>query len=152
PDLQGGAQPQRRGSRASGGRAFLLLLLAALFPCGVACAQGGPPLFTTDPGTPRNGNWEINVGAMASKQGDTRTYQLPQLDVNYGLGERLQLTVQVPYVLQSAPGVPQQKGWGNALIGAKWHFLDIPDGGWQVSTFPQVETAGSASARHAGLA
>ena len=62
-----------------------LVLLAALLPCGIAYAQGGPPFFTTDPGTPGNGNWEINVGTMVSKQGDTRTYQLPQLDVNYGL-------------------------------------------------------------------
>jgi hypothetical protein len=130
----------------------VLLLLLVLLPCGVACAQGGPPFFTTDPGTPGNGNWEINVGAMATKQGETRTYQLPQLDVNYGLGARVQLSAQVPYVLQSAPGAPNQEGWSNALIGAKWHFLDIPDGGWQVSTFPQLQTAGSQSARRAGLA
>ena len=151
PDLQGGARPQRRDSRASGVLAWLVLL-AALLPCGIAYAQGGPPFFTTDPGTPGNGNWEINVGTMASKQGDTRTYQLPQLDVNYGLGEQLQLTVEVPYVVQSTPGPQHQHGWGNALIGAKWHFLAIPEGGWQVSTFPQVETAGTESARRAGLA
>jgi hypothetical protein len=126
--------------------------LVALLLAGVAHAQGGPPFLTTDPGTPGNGNWEINVGAMASKQGDTHSYQLPQLDVNYGLGEHLQLSVEIPYVLQTAGGAPRQEGWSNALIGAKWHFIDVPGGGWQVSTFPQVETAGSESARHAGLA
>jgi hypothetical protein len=135
----------------SRGLAFLVLL-AALLPAGLAHAQGGPPFFTTDPGTPGNGNWEINLGATGSRQGDTRSYELPQLDLNYGLGESLQISAELPYVVQSASGAPRQQGWSNALVGIKWHFIDVPGGGWQVSTFPQIETAGSQSARHSGLA
>ena len=59
----------------------ILAVLAALLQTLPAKAQGGPPFLTTDPGTPGNGNWEINVGAAATWADDT-SYQLPQLDVN----------------------------------------------------------------------
>jgi hypothetical protein len=38
----------------------LVLLLAAAS----AFAQGGPPFYTNDPGTPGNLNWEINLSYM----------------------------------------------------------------------------------------
>jgi hypothetical protein len=130
----------------------ILAVLAALLLALPAHAQGGPPFLTTDPGTPGNGNWEINVGAAATRAADS-AYQLPQLDVNYGIGERLQLSAEVPYVLQSASGTtPQQQGWGNALLGVKWRFLDQGEEGWQLATFPQLETSGSALARRNGFA
>ena len=129
----------------------ILAVLAALLQTLPARAQGGPPFLTTDPGTPGNGNWEINVGATATRAADT-SYQLPQLDVNFGLGERLQLSAEIPYVLQTVPGTPQQQGWGNALLGAKWRFLDQGGDGWQLAMFPQLETSGSALARRNGFA
>jgi len=128
----------------------ILAVLAALLHTPPARAQGGPPFFTTDPGTPGNGNWELNVGTMATRTAGTTAYQLPLLDVNYGLGDRIQLSAQVPYVLQTSSGAPQQEGWGNALVGAKWRFID--QGGWELATFPQVQTAGSALAQRNGIA
>jgi hypothetical protein len=129
----------------------ILAALATLLHPLPARAQGGPPFLTTDPGTPGNGNWEINVGATAARAADT-SYQLPQLDVNYGLGDRLQLSAEVPYVVQTDSGTPQQQGWGNALLGAKWRFLDQGEDGWQLAMFPQLETSGSALARRNGFA
>ncbi|MFZ1132916.1 MAG: hypothetical protein WAN38_19210 [Terriglobales bacterium] len=39
----------------------LLMMLAGLSqPC---VAQGGPPYIGDDPGTPGDGNWEVNVAA-----------------------------------------------------------------------------------------
>ncbi len=130
---------------------ILLLAVMLLAPAALR-AQGGPPYLTTDPGTPGNGNWEINLGTMLTREPGTSTYQLPLLDVNFGLGERIQLTYEVPYVVQSTSGAPQYSGWGNALLGVKWRFLDQGEEGWQVSTFPQVETAGSARAQREGFA
>ena len=40
--------------------AAALVVLCTTF----ATAQGGPPYYTNDPGTPGNLNWEINVGYM----------------------------------------------------------------------------------------
>jgi hypothetical protein len=115
-------------------------------------AQAGPPFLTNDPGTPGNANWEINLAAMPTIARGAASYQVPQIDLNYGLGDRVQLTYEVPYVLQSAGGQPLQGAWGNGYPGVKWRFVDQGDEGWQLSTFPQVETASSPSARRQGIA
>jgi hypothetical protein len=128
-------------------------LLAALACAPALHAQGGPPLLTTDPGTPGNANWEINVGAMSTHTSAGTSSQLPQLDVNFGVGDRVQLTYQQSYVVQTG-GSPAGavSGYGNALLGVKWRFVDEGEGGWQVSAFPQFETAGSARAQRGGIA
>jgi hypothetical protein len=115
-----------------------------------ARAQEAPPLLTTDPGTPGNGNWEINLGVMPVLRQHQNLFQVPQIDVNFGLGDRIQLTWEIPYVLQSQPGRPTQTGWGNALPGVKWRFLDT-ESGWQVSVFPQVEPPGFAASVKSGI-
>jgi len=66
------------------------------------------------------------------------SYEIPQIDVNFGLGDRIQLTYEMPYIVQTSAGQPLQTGWGNAYPGVKWRFLDQGEGGWQISTFPQI--------------
>jgi hypothetical protein len=127
------------------------LLLAALRPVS-ALADAGPPYLTNDPGTPGNGNWEINLGSMPTLGPGLSSYQLPQIDLNFGLGNRIQLTYEVPYVVQLKDGEARASGWGNGLPGIKWRFFDQGEGGWQFSTFPQLEIAASARAQRDGLA
>jgi hypothetical protein len=131
---------------------FLAVSGASIFHPRIARAQGGPPYLTTDPGTPGNANWEINIGAMETIRRAVAAYQLPQLDINFGLGDRIQLTYEVPYILQTGTGQPQRTGWSNSFSGVKWRFLDHGENGWQVSTFPQIETAGSGLAQRSGIA
>lgn len=119
---------------------------------GTAHAQAGPPFLTNDPGTPGNANWEINLGSMQTISRSVSTYQAPQIDLNFGLGDRVQLTYEVPYILQTSSGRPSQSGWSNGYPGVKWRFLDEGEGGWQISTFPQVETGASSLARQKGIA
>jgi hypothetical protein len=126
------------------------LIAAALCAASSAAADAGPPFLANDPGTPGNGNWEINIAAMQTTLPGVSSWQLPQLDVNYGLGERIQLTVEIPYIVGSG-GEGQVTGWGNAYPGVKWRFFDQGEGGWQISTFPQVQTAGSAAPQRAGI-
>jgi hypothetical protein len=114
-------------------------------------AQAGPPFLTNDPGTPGNANWEINLGSMQTIARSVSSYQTPQIDLNFGLGDRIQLTYEVPYVLQSSSGQPVQSGWSNGYPGIKWRFLDQGEDGWQVSTFPQVETGASLRERQNGI-
>jgi hypothetical protein len=108
--------------------------------------------LTNDPGTPGNENWEINIAAAETVRRGVGTYQVPQFDINFGIGDRLQLTYEVPYVLQTSPGQPLETGWSNALPGVKWRFLDQGEGGWQISTFPQFQTDGTMAAREKGIA
>jgi hypothetical protein len=128
--------------------AIILLALGS----GTAQAQAGPPFLTNDPGTPGNVNWEINLGSMQTIARGVSSYQVPQIDLNFGVGDRIQLTYEVPYVLQTSTGRPLESGWGNGYPGFKWRFLDQGEDGWQMSVFPQVETAGSLLARQKGIA
>ena len=132
--------------------AAVVCLLAATLACPrLSRADAGPPFLTNDPGTPGNGNWEINIAAMQTTLPGISSWQLPQLDVNYGLGERIQLTGEIPYVVQTSNG-QRSSGWGNALPGVKWRFFDQGEDGWQLSVFPQFQTAGSARALREGIA
>jgi len=115
-------------------------------------AQGGPPLITNDPGTPGNGKWEINIGVMQVLRSGTNVLQVPQIDLNYGLGDRIQLTYEVPFVWQSATGQPNATGWSNGFPGVKWRFFDRGDDGWNISTFPQVEIRGPTGSVKTGIA
>lgn len=128
-----------------------LLALSSLAPTTLH-AQAGPPFLTNDPGTPGNLQWEINIGFMPTIARDIADYQLPQIDLNFGVGDRVQLTYEIPYVLQTSTGQPRQSGWSNAFPGVKWRFLDQGEDGWQASVFPQLQTSASASAQRSGIA
>jgi hypothetical protein len=80
------------------------------------------------------------------------SYQVPQIDLNFGVGDRIQLTYEVPYILQTRTDRPPESSWGNGYPGFKWRFLDQGEDGWQMSVFPQVETGGSLLARQKGIA
>ena len=114
-------------------------------------AQGAPPFISNDPGTPGNGNWEINLGTTQAVMRSNASYELPQIDINFGVGDRIQLTYEIPYVVATAAGVPAQSGWGNAYPGIKWRFLDQGEGGWEISTFPQLESGLTGRAQQQGL-
>jgi hypothetical protein len=133
--------------------AFSIYLLAVfLHVPGAAQAQAGPPFLTNDPGTPGNANWEVNLASTQTIVRGVSSYQVPQIDLNFGLGDRIQLTYEIPYVLQTSSGRPVRSGWGNGYPGVKWRFLDQGDDGWQLSTFPQIETGASQRARQQGIA
>lgn len=131
-------------------------LLLALLILGIgargAFGQGGPPLITNDPGTPGDKNWEINLGVMPVLTEHANLLQIPQIDINYGLGDRIQLTWEVPFVWQSAAGQANGTGWSNAFPGVKWRFFDQGENGWSISTFPQLEIGGSQASVRQGLA
>ena len=133
---------------------FVLVLWAV-----PAAAQGGPPLLTTDPDPPGAQNLEVNIGVMPVLRRDTHNVQTPQFDINYGIGENVQLTYEVPFVWQSAAGQPNATGWSNGFVGVKWRFYaekdkegKIKEGGWKISTFPQIETGGPDGAVGKGIA
>ena len=128
---------------------FLVALLCA--PIAVH-AQAGPPFTTNDPGTPGNANWEINIASAQTISRGTAAYQVPQIDLNYGLGPSVQLTYEIPYVLQTTDGQSRQSGWSNAFPGIKWRFFDQGEGGWQISMFPQMEANAPSSAQQKGIA
>jgi hypothetical protein len=114
-------------------------LFALAYSSGVL-GEGGPPMITDDPGTPGNGNWEINVAWLGEHDAVATTQNAPLLDLNYGLGARIQLKYEVPWLLVHGAGADSASGIGDSLAGVKWRFYDTGDPQrWQVSMYPQYE-------------
>ena len=92
-------------------------------------------MITDDPGTPGDGHWEFNILWNYEHAAGAAESEAPLLDFAYGIGERLQLKYEVPWVVVDGVG----STLGNSSIGAKWRFVDSGDRGWRVSTYPQFE-------------
>ncbi len=68
-----------------------MILARAILFSGLSFAQGGPPLITDDPDPPGDGHWDINTALTLNSTVGAQTYELPHFDVNYGLGDSIQL-------------------------------------------------------------
>lgn len=118
----------------------LLMFLVALLVCASlpAFAQGGPPYYTNDPGTPGDLNWEINLGYMPFLYSDQSVSHPPDVDINFGVGERIQLTYENAWLRVHNPSSPTEFGLGQSNPGVKWRFYDAGESGLSVSVFPQL--------------
>jgi len=132
---------------------LLALLLLGVVGAPRLGAMGAPTLQTDDTETAGDGRWEFNLGASTERRPGSRLVEGPVLDVNYGIGDRLHLNYEVPYLQRSETGSPRLSGLGNSALGVKWRFADGGEHGLSVSVFPKVEfkTPGS-SASDRGLA
>jgi hypothetical protein len=115
------------------------LVMATMLFVPTAMAQGGPPVVTDDPGTPGEGKWEVNLAAIyARTHGGRREIAAPDVDINYGWGEHIQLKADIPWVFVEDDNVGDKKnGLGAGNFGVKWRFVDEDEAGVNVSTYPQ---------------
>lgn len=116
-----------------------------------ARAQGGPPLITDDPGTPGSRHWEINIGFTFDRSRAASVLETPRVDFNYGLGDRIQLKYELPWVVSNPTSRRVRSGLGNSLVGVKWRFTDEEQRGLSVSTYPQLEFNNPTSSSDRGL-
>jgi len=111
------------------------MLVLPLLVTIAARAQGGPPFRTDDPETPGNKHWEINFGWIGDRNPQAGAYQVPDFDINYGLGDRIQLKYEIPIAIEETrvqpatvdgPALPGQAigGLGESLLGIKWRFYE----------------------------
>ena len=102
-------------------------------------AQSSPPLLSNDPGTPGPGNWEINIFTAFERSDANEEWQIPQFDINFGVGERTQLTVSIPFVISHESGMTVRRAFDGMEMGAKYRFMDSPGTtGPNFSLFPKV--------------
>ena len=95
-------------------------------------------MITDDPGTPGNGKWEINLAvAFEHRPGET-SYDLPAIDLNYGIGDHIQLTLQTEPVLLKRSGHGAIGGVGGTEAAVKWRFVDEEANGVDISMFPRI--------------
>src|ERR1700722_10756496 len=154
----GRSEIARKGLKASGTllpkrrpAQYLLSLVLGTMILG-ANAVGGPPLLTDDPDTPGPNHWEINVALTSEKNADAWRFETPLIDLNYGIGEHLELTYEVPLVVLDAENEATRGGIGNSLVGVKWRFLDQEKAWLDGSTYPQFEFNHGNSSVDRGLA
>jgi hypothetical protein len=100
--------------------------------------QGGPPMITDDPGTPGDGHWEINLAFTTERRPGERVTEMPLLDLNYGIGDRIQLKYEAAWLRLDEDG-ERHDGLSNSLVGVKWRFYDAGERNWSASTYPQIE-------------
>ena len=117
------------------GRCVLVLLLTT---AARAAAQGGPPYITDDPFTPGPKKWEINLAPTLERRPGQYVMQTPDFDINYGVGERIQLKVETAWIYCKFES-QQRSAMDNVHVGVKWRFLDSKSAPFDVSTYPQFD-------------
>jgi len=95
-------------------------------------------MITDDPGTPGNGHWENNIAVAFEHRPNETSWDLPAIDLNYGVGEDIQLTLQGGPVLLKRSGHGLIGGLGGMEAAVKWRFLDEEKSGFDASMFPRV--------------
>lgn len=129
----------RRGVFAGATLAFAAVSLVA-----------GPPLETDDPDTPGPGRWEINAATTLEKRRELWEWT-PLLDINYGVGERIQLKLKPRFAILDEPGTEERSGPGNIQLGVKWRSLDEKPNGVAVSIYPQLDVNPPRDSERRGL-
>jgi len=109
-------------------------------------------MITDDPGTPGNGKWEDNLAIIFGHRPNETSIDLPEIDLNYGVGDRIQLTLQTAPVLLKRSGHGLIGGIGGTEAAVKWRFLDEATSGFDMSMFPRVIFNVAQSSVHRGLA
>lgn len=116
---------------------FAAAFALAVAVASVAHAQGGAPLSTEDTNTTPKGAWEINlIGSFARMPGVTQIVA-PDFDVNYGLGERVQVKAELPWVTVRGDGTASKAGIGRATAGIKWRLAGEGGADRTIAVFPQ---------------
>ncbi len=95
-------------------------------------------MITDDPGTPGSGKWENNLALAFEHRPNEWLLDAPAIDLNYGWGERIQLTLQTSAVVSKRRNRGAIGGLGSTEAAVKWRFLDQETSGVDVSTFPRI--------------
>jgi len=95
-------------------------------------------MITDDPGTPGNGKWENNLAIAFEHRPNETLIEVPSIDLNYGVGDHVQLTLQTAPVLLKRSGHGLIGGLGGTETAVKWRFLNEATAGFDMSIFPRV--------------
>jgi hypothetical protein len=109
-------------------------------------------MITDDPGTPGDRKWEINLAVAFEHRPNETAYDIPAIDLNYGVGEHIQLTLQTAPVILKRSEHGAIGGLGGSEAALKWRFLDQETSGFDMSMFPRVIFNVAQSSVRRGLA
>ena len=109
-------------------------------------------MLTDDPGTPGAGMWEVALLSTMDRNRKGWAFQLPVIDLNYGLRSHVQLKFEVPWLVMKEGVETAKAGPGNSMVGVKWRFLDEERSGFAMSIYPQLEFNNDTHSMAPGLA
>ena len=95
-------------------------------------------MITDDPGTPGNGKWENNLAIAFEHRPNEWSIDAPGIDLNYGLGDHIQLTLQTSLAILKRSDHGAVAGIGGTEAAVKWRFLDEERNGVDMSMFPRI--------------
>ena len=95
-------------------------------------------MITDDPGTPGNGRWENNIAIAFEHRPNEWSIDAPAIDLNYGWGDHIQLTLQTSLVTLKRSDNGAVAGIGGTEAALKWRFLDEERNGVDMSMFPRI--------------
>ncbi len=95
-------------------------------------------MITDDPGTPGNGHWENNFAITLEHRAGQTLLGTPLFDLNYGWGDHVQLTLQMPLAVLTEQDHGPFAGPGGTQAAVKWRFLDEDNVGLNASIFPRL--------------
>ncbi len=105
---------------------------------GVEATPQSPPLYTDDPSTPGCNAWEANITFDGDLSKGENNWELPLLDLNYGVGDNFQLKYEIPYLMRQEDA-RNTSAIGNSKAGIKYQFYDDEENQTEISVYPQVE-------------
>ena len=110
------------------------MTLALVCPLSAFAAH---PLVSDDTGTQGDGNWQFESnGEVTAKQPDTGRQTLWNSTLTRGVGEALDLYVNVPYTNLQHRSDSAGSGMGDVEAGAKWRLFD--DGALSIGIKPYL--------------
>ena len=109
-------------------------------------------MITDDPGTPGNGRWENNFAIAFEHRPNEWSIDAPAVDLNYGWGDHIQLTLQTSLAILKRSDHGAVAGIGGSEAAVKWRFLDEERSGFDMSMFPRFIFNVTQSSVRRGLA
>jgi hypothetical protein len=133
---------KRRGSA-------VWVFVAILWACP---ALAGAPFVTDDADTPDAKHFEINLAAQYTRFQGGSAAAIPSLEVNYGVTDKLQVSVLTPLAMAHTDGTGTNIGVGDIEFGVKYRFVDADDWGWRpgVAFAPSIVVPSGSEARGLG--
>jgi hypothetical protein len=107
-------------------------------------------MLTDDTDTPGNRHWEIDVAYTTEHRPGRSVCQSPLLDLNYGLGSRIELNLEVPWLWDFEHN-RCKNGLGDTDFAIKWLFVDGGERGLSISTYPRVSFNSCRASVQSGL-
>ncbi|HNW75126.1 MAG TPA: hypothetical protein PKN44_15965 [Bacteroidales bacterium] len=118
---------------------LIFTILAGLFvfsPSLIVAQGGGPPMLTTDPGTPGKNHWEINT-SLNYHFSTPSNIQIPTTEIVYGIGNHYQVSVQLP-MLDVEWNKSHFTTFTQPQMGIKCQLSDEQKQSISVSVYPQI--------------